>query len=128
MPVTDRKGFTLLEAVVGIAVVGFAATAALEALGAESRVTAVARRALREQALAGQRLAHAELLDAAELETLPDSVAGGTFPAPFAEYRWTTESRPVPGERGLYDVTVRIHGSQGTHAILTRLYRRGRDR
>lgn len=128
MSVADRMGFTLLEAVVAITIVGLAAVAALEALGGEFRVTGQARQALRAEALAGQRLALTELLDVADLETLPDSVAAGSFSTPFEGYRWTTEVRPVPGERGLYDVGVGIEGVAGSYSLRTRLYRRSRGR
>jgi prepilin-type N-terminal cleavage/methylation domain-containing protein len=123
MSTADRRGFTLLEAAVAIAIVGLAAVAALDAVGASLRATEKARWALQADALARERLEVVALLDDAGLESLPDSLADGTFGKGFSDFRWQTESKPVAGQPGLYDIRVVVMSTQGTHWVRTRLYR-----
>mgnify|MGYP001205221527 CR=1 FL=1 len=59
-----RAGFTLLEAVVALAIVGTVAIGALEAYGAEARAATRARASAPAAAIARERLSRPELLDA----------------------------------------------------------------
>lgn len=123
-----RPGFTLLEAVVALAIVAVVTVAALAALGAELRTAGRAQAAVPAAALAQDRLAAIALLDVRDLDPLPDSVAEGRFAAPFEAYGWTAETRPVLGEGGLYDVVVRIEWSDdGVYTLRSRLYRPARE-
>jgi general secretion pathway protein I len=119
-----RRGFTLLETVVALAIVGLAVVAALEAFGAELRTSARAHRALESEALAGERLARLRLLAAEELASLSDSMARGRFPTPFADYQWAADAAPVLGEPELYEVSVRVTWDDGHYGLRTRLHRR----
>src|SRR6188472_2590307 len=103
-----RRGISLLEAVVGLVMVGMTAVAALSAASAEMRTAERARRAIEASTLATQRLNELALLTNAELLSLPDSVARGRFASPFDEYRWTTSSVTREKEQGVFNVTVRI--------------------
>lgn len=125
MPVSqlDRGGFSLLEAVIALAIIGVAGVAALGALGAELRGAEHARRAIEASALGGHRLAVLELLPADELGLLPDSLARGRFDAPFDAYSWESSIRRVSGEDELVDVEVMIHRDGGAYPLRTRLYR-----
>ena len=118
-----RRGFTLLEAVAALAILGIAGVAALEAVGGELRAADRARAAVTVSALAQDRLAAVTLLPIGELQPLADSVARGTFPSPFQDYAWSTELRPVLGERDLYSVTVEVFSETTRYALATRLYR-----
>ncbi len=118
-----RRGFTLLEAVAALAILGIAGVAALEAVGGELRAADRARAAVTVSALAQDRLAAVTLLPIGELQPLADSVARGTFPSPFQDYAWSTELRPVLGERDLYSVTVEVFSATTRYALATRLYR-----
>lgn len=120
----DRRGFTLLEAIVALAVLGLAGVAALEAMGGELRAAERARSATTAAALAQDRLATVALLPRSELDPVRDSIARGTFRPPFAEYRWTTTIRPVLGEADLYDVVVEVRSDAGHISFATRLFRR----
>ncbi|MGE5731089.1 MAG: type II secretion system protein, partial [Gemmatimonas sp.] len=66
MPIRNRlvvrRGITLLEAVVAIAIVGMTSVAALEAAGGEMRTAERARRAIEVEALASSRLEFMDLL------------------------------------------------------------------
>lgn len=120
-----RRGITLFEAVAAVAIVGAVAAAALSAVGSQFRTTARAERALVVEALATSRLDFLELLDQdRDLQSLPDSVAQGEFPAPLDEYRWTTEVSPVSDEPGLYAVVVTITWKDNAYQLKSRAFRR----
>lgn len=118
----DNRGFTILEAVIALAIVGLAGVSALEAMGGEVRAATRTADAYTLSALAQDRLALIALASPRTLASLPDSLARGTFPEPFAAYRWTATSRAVPGERDLYDVSVTIIGDH-EFVVRTRFYR-----
>lgn len=118
-----RRAFVLLEAVIALAIVGIASTAMLAAIAGEMRTAAHLRELLRAQALGEQRLALVELLPADALLRLPDSVARGRFPAPFADYRWSASSMSARGVPGLFDLEVRITWPDGDLRLATRAYR-----
>ena len=113
-----------MEAVVAVSIVGVTAVAALEAVGSDMRTAEKSRRALETEALATSRLEFMNLLSDAELQTLADSVAGGTFDKPLDEYSWKTTSAPVADQAGLYDVRVTITWASGSYAVRTYAYRR----
>jgi len=117
------EGFTLLEVVVALAIIGIAGVAALEAFGAEVRAADKTQQALPAAALAQERLDRLALLATSELAHIPDSLARGTFPAPFDQYRWVATSGGVLGERDLYEAAVQVAWDQGTYELRTRWYR-----
>ena len=117
------EGFTLLEVVLALAIVGIAGVAALEAFGAEVRGADKTQQALPAAALAEERLGRLALLATSELAHLPDSLSRGTFPAPLDRYRWVATGRGVIGERDLYEVAVQVAWDRGTYELRTRWYR-----
>ncbi len=119
----DKRGFTILEAVIALAIVGLAGVAALEALGGELRAADRARSVSTAAALAQDRLAAIAIVPALDLSPLADSLARGAFPEPFADHRWSVTVRPVMGEADLYDVAVSVTGRGTDYSVTTRLYR-----
>lgn len=120
-----RKGITLFEAVASVAIVGAVSAAALSAVGSQYRTTARAQRALVVEALATSRLDLLELLSAdRDLQSLPDTVAQGEFPAPLDEYKWKTTVSPVSDEAGLYNVRITVLWKDGQYQLKSRAYRR----
>lgn len=119
-----RWGISLLEAVAAIAIVGLTSVSALEASGAEMRTAERARRAIEVGQLATARLDFMNLLYDTDLQSLPDTVAKGTFDEPLDEYSWTATSAPVSEQAGVYDVRVTIHWSGGAYTVKSYLYRR----
>ena len=119
-----REGFSLLEAVVALAIVGVTAVAALGAVAAETRAAEDARTALEAEALAVQQLALIETLSGEDLQRLPDSLASGTFDAPFARYRYRATTTAILGEEGLTRVNLAVEWDAGAFPIQTMLYRR----
>jgi prepilin-type N-terminal cleavage/methylation domain-containing protein len=116
-------GFSLLEAVVALAILSLAAVGTLGAMAAELRTLDRTRRALEAQLLAEDRMAALRLLHRAELSPLPDSLRGGRFPPPFEAYRWEAASRDVPGRRALFELRVAVGADDTDHALVTRVYR-----
>ena len=118
-----RRGISLLEAVVAIAVVGMTAVSALESVGAGLRTAEKSRRAIEAEALASSRLEFLDLLSDRELQTLPDSVESGKFAAPLDEYSWKTSSTPYSDQAGVYDVRITVAWPTGAYTLKTYVYR-----
>jgi type II secretory pathway pseudopilin PulG len=119
-----RRGITLFEAVAAVAIVGVTAVSALSAVGAEMRTAERARRAIEVEALATQRLDFLVLMNEAELQDLPDSVAKGQFDKPLDGYTWTSSSAPRSEQAGVYDVVVTVQWTDGSYALHSAFYRR----
>lgn len=119
----SRRGFTILEAAVAVAIIGVTAVGVLTAFGAEARGAARTRDALVASTLARARLARLEATDAGELASLPDSVARGQFAPPLDDFRWIASSVTVDGEQDLYDLRVVIAWSDGRSELRTRRFR-----
>jgi type II secretory pathway pseudopilin PulG len=117
-----RRGITLLEAVAAIAIVGMTSVAALEAAGGEMRTAERARRAIEVEELATSRVEFMDLLTDTELQSLPDSVAKGKFPAPFDQYTWTTTSTPISDPNGVYDIRITVSWTNGSYLVRTYRY------
>jgi prepilin-type N-terminal cleavage/methylation domain-containing protein len=120
---SDRQGFSLLEAVVATAIIGVTAAATMGALAAEVRGADSARRALESAALAQHRLAVMQLLPAEVLRSLPDSLSRGGFAAGFEGYRWEAWAREVRAEDGMLELEVEIHSDGSAYSLTTRVYR-----
>lgn len=118
----SRPGITLLEAVAAIAIVGTTSVAALEAAGGEMRTAERARRAIEVEELATSRVEFMDLLTDTELQSLPDSVAKGKFPAPLDQYTWTTTSTPISDPNGLYDIHITVSWTNGSYLVRTYRY------
>jgi type II secretory pathway pseudopilin PulG len=103
-----------------VAIVG---VAALAAFGAELRAANRARQTLPAAALAQERLATLNLVDANELRRLPDSLARGTFAKPLDNYAWHATVKEVPGEPALVELTVRVEWPDGSYVATERRYR-----
>ena len=124
MSIRTRPGFSLLEAVIALAIVGVTAVAALAAAGTELRATEQARFAVEAEALAMDRLAAIGILTPEELLQMPDSIESGTFDPPFEAYKWRVESEQTLGEEGLTDLTLTVEWPSGSYVMRTKLYRR----
>ena len=119
-----RRGITLFEAVAAVAIVGVTSAAALSAVASQFRTTARSNRALVVEALATSRLDYFALLRTdRELQSVPDSVLQGEFPAPLNEYTWTSDVKPVSNEAGLYSVLITVKWKDGSYVLKSRLYR-----
>ena len=118
-----RRGFTLLEAAVAMTIIGVVSVGALGAFGADLRAASRARGLLPAAALARERLSVLELVDAQMVRMLPDSLARGTFAAPFGEYGWRASAKEVHGEPALVELTVNVEWEGGSFGISERRFR-----
>src|SRR5690242_14853572 len=123
VPPRADAGFSLLEALVALTIVGTASVAALAAFGAELRADERTGRALVARALADDRLARLRLASPRELDPLADSLRAGRFAEPFGAYRWEAAGRAVRGREGLYELSVGVRWDGGDYTETTRLYR-----
>ena len=117
-----RRGFSLLEAVAALAIVGASAAALLGASASELRSDGRVEHVLAADALARQRIAVLRLLPHAELRRLPDSLARGAFAPPLERYRWRAAAAPVDGAPDLFALRVAIAWDGGELAVETRHY------
>lgn len=118
-----RRGISLLEAVVAVAIVGITSVGALEAAGGDLRTAERSRRAIEAEALATSRLDVVDMLTDRELQALPDSVESGKFPVPLDEYSWKTSSAPRSDQAGVYSVRVTVEWPTGSYTLRTYAYR-----
>ena len=118
-----RRGFTLLEAAVAMTIVAIVGVAALGAFGADLRAADRARQTVPAAALAQERLAILDLVDAHTLRMLPDSLTRGTFSMPFDTYTWTATAKEVRAETALVEVVVRVQWAEGAYGVTERRYR-----
>jgi prepilin-type N-terminal cleavage/methylation domain-containing protein len=112
---SNRGGFTLLEAVVALAIIGAVSVAVLEGLSGALRAGATAADQVTLEALADYTVARAELLPPALLGRIPDSLARGDVGPLFPGVTWTLRSRAVSDAADLYDLRVTV--TSGTSAI-----------
>src|ERR1700754_778686 len=112
-----RRGVSLLEAVVAIAVVGMTAVSALESVGAGMRAAEKSRRAIEAEALATSRLEFMDFMSDKQLQSLPDSVQSGKWVAPLDEYSWKTTAAPLNDQAGVFDVRITVAWEGGSYTL-----------
>lgn len=123
--ISGRDGFALIEAIVALAIIGTFAVAVLATLGAQTRAADRAATLLTAQALAEDRQMALELLDYADLESLPDSVAAGVFPPPFEMYSWTARVEPVEDEDDLFATEIVVTDGPFAYPLRGMIHRSG---
>lgn len=106
----SRQGFLLLEALLGLAILGVVVIALLSATGQQVRTADRASVLLTAAALAQDRAAALELADYAGLQDPPDSLLDGTFAPPFDDFRWVARVEQADDEHGLFAIRVEVDG------------------
>jgi hypothetical protein len=104
-------------------IIGVVSVGALGAFGADLRAASRTQGLLPAAALARERMSVLELVDAQTVRMLPDSLAHGTFAAPFGAYGWRASSKEVRGEPGLVELTVNVEWEGGSFGISERRFR-----
>jgi type II secretory pathway pseudopilin PulG len=112
----------LLEAVVALAIIGLVVIGLLSATGAQLRTASKARVLLTARALAEDRLSAVELLDYSALMDVPDSLAAGTFAAPFESFSWTIDVEPMEDEYDLFGAEVIVSGNGESFPLRTLIH------
>lgn len=122
-PETASHGFSLLEALVAVSIVGLALIAGLVATGYDVRAT--------ERVTATRTLLAAAERVSGELRTLAAADLARLVPGwhrigeSFGDLRWSAASMPAPGVPGLFDVDVSIAAPRDTLVYAMRLFRPG---
>jgi prepilin-type N-terminal cleavage/methylation domain-containing protein len=116
-----RSGFTMLEAIVALAIVSLVCVGVLGAHGSALRADVTAAERLTLAVLAEERVAQVDMQPM--LDRLPDSLARGTFTGPHAGVTWIATTRPVLTSPGLYDLAVVVRDGSDTFTLRTRRFR-----
>ena len=118
-----RQGFTLLEALVALVLVGTVVAGSLRVVGATLRGAAQVTSHAHAVALADARLSELTLLPAESLGHYARP-REGTDAAPFQQYRWQARLVRDRASPGLVRATVRVSWREGEYALATDLFRR----
>jgi prepilin-type N-terminal cleavage/methylation domain-containing protein len=118
-----RPGFTLLEALVALMILGGAVTAALGAFGAGLRAAASVHAHASAVRLAETRLSELALLPTDSLTYYADG-REGRFAAPLDGFGWRARVSRVTGTEGLLRAAVIVSWSGGEYRLTTEYFRR----
>lgn len=119
---TGERGFTLIETIVALTIVGLTAVALAESFAGGLRGQAAVAHNLEAVALAEAKLYELALLPTDSLARY-DRSPGVPFPAPFGDYRWSARARPVADRPGLIGLAVLVVWPRGEYSLETVLYR-----
>lgn len=119
MSARNDAGFTLIEVVAALAVVGLVLAAALGTAAADARASRRAVDVTEASALAEDLLLRTPFLRWDSL-TAFGSQGEGRFPAPMERFRWSVETARVSGEPELVEATVVVEWEDGVYAASTR--------
>jgi type II secretion system protein I len=120
--VRDQRGFTLLEALVALVILGLALVPMMRSIGTGVREQGRLRAHLDAVSLAETRMS--------ELALIPvDSIAAyreprnGWFPEPFEGYRWSAVLRPDERSAALIRGAVMVRWKDGEYSLETVFHR-----
>lgn len=122
-----ERGFTLVEALVSLAVLGMAVVVVLEVSSTTLRTQSVAQRHLEAIALADARLNEIAVLSADSLERYIPGLSGEIALSPV-RYTWHASVRRESPNADLWRAAVVVAWSDGDVAVETLFYRPGRAR
>lgn len=120
MRAADRRGFTLLEAMVALVLAGALLAAALGVAAADLRASRRAADLQLAATLADDLLSRAAL---APREQLAQWARGleGSFDTPMERFTWRIVAQPLPGEEELLGVRVEVLWAGGSFGAHTRV-------
>lgn len=114
-----RRGFSLLEAIVALLVIGVTSAAALELFAAHARAASRVPALVVASELADDVLTRIRLLRLGREQRLPDSLAAGTFAPPLDAYTWRAEI-DHSADPPLQAARVIVRWPSGSYAIESR--------
>jgi prepilin-type N-terminal cleavage/methylation domain-containing protein len=118
-----RTGFTLLEALVALVILGTAVSGALGAFGGGLRVAASVHAHANGTRLAESRLNELALLPSDSLVYYADA-REGRFAAPMDGFGWRARVTRVSGTEGLLRAVVVVSWNGGEYRLATEYFRR----
>lgn len=119
---STQEGFTLVEALAALTVVGAVLVTALAAVGADVRSSRAVEQTQETAAAARIALQRVEQRPRADLLDREDGWS--SVGAPLDGYRWRAEASTMRGRPGLLDVQVTVRGlDDGRESITTLLFR-----
>lgn len=118
-----RSGFTLLEALVALVILGTAVSAALGAFGGGLRAAAAVHAHANGVRLAESRLNELALLPSDSLVYYADQ-REGRFAAPMEGFGWRARVTRVSGTEGLLRAVVVVAWNGGDYRLTTEYFRR----
>lgn len=116
----DRRGFTLLEVMVALTLVGGLVAAGLGVAAADARASRRAVALHEASALAEELLARASLASGAQLAGWARGVEG-SFPPPMEHYGWRLSTTRAGGEGELVEVAATVWWGEGSLPVSTRV-------
>jgi len=120
-------GFTLVEALVALAILGLGVTAALELSARTLRTQAAAERHLEAVTLAEAKMNELAILPSTSLEQYA-GIESGNVGLGGRSYSWQAVVRREPGTTTLWRAAVRIEWEDGDFDLETVLYHPDRRR
>ena len=117
-----RDGFTLLEALVALVILGLALVPLLASVTEGVRAQGRVRAAHEAVALAEARMNELAMLPVDSLAAYASPRDGG-FPAPFGGYRWRAVLRPDTASPALVAGAVLVAWEDGSYALETVFHR-----
>jgi hypothetical protein len=108
--------------VIALAIIGMVAIGLLGATAAQIRTADKAALLLHARPLAEDRMTMLRTLEYDALTDVPDSIAAGTFPAPFEAYSWTASIEPVKNEYDLFIAEVAVSVADEVYVLRTLLH------
>src|SRR5690606_14604623 len=106
-------GFSLLEALVALLLLGLVALTCLRVFGVALRGQGRTREHLEAVALAERRMAELALLPPDSIAAYDGEPRGDVFPSPFERYRWRALLRRVDGAPALVQAAVLVEWPRG---------------
>lgn len=118
-----RHGFTLLESLVALVLVGTVVAGTLSVIGATLRGASLVTTHARAVALADARMSALTLVpsDSIGYYARPRE---GTFAPPFETYSWRARLVPDRSSPALLRATVAVRWGDGEYTLATELFRR----
>lgn len=123
MSCSVRRGFTLLEALVALVLVGTVVAGTLGVVGATLRGASLVATHARAVALADARLSALTLVPADSLSYYARP-REGAFAPPFEGYRWRARLMRVRSNPALLRASVAVTWRDGEYTLATELFRR----
>ncbi len=116
----DRRGFTLLETMVALAMAGVVLVAALGVAAADLRASRRAADVQQAASLADDLLSRAALAPREQVALWMRGVRGH-FDPPVERFDWRIRATPVPGEGELVTIRVEVTWPDGRFVADTRV-------